>query len=125
MKQAASVLGIIGGLLGLVIGISYAGWIALTGVVEAEVPGLLAGPRNPGLLKAVGVAAPILAIAGGAMAVLRPLIGALCLSLAAGLMAYAFGVGFFVLFPVVMCAIAAIFALLGSATKEPGAMPKS
>ncbi|MEO1313391.1 MAG: hypothetical protein AAFV27_05885 [Pseudomonadota bacterium] len=125
MKQAASILGIIGGILGLIMGISLAGWIAFTGLVETEAPGLLVGPRNPDLLKGVGVIAPILAIAGGAMAVLRPAIGAVCLGLAAGLMAYAFGLGFFALFPVAMCAMAALFAVLGSATKEPGAMPKT
>lgn len=126
MKQAAVLLGVIGGILGLIMGISVAGWIAFTGWIDGEVTGqlpvALETPANAAILRAVGVIGPLLAIAGGAMAVLRPQIGAVLLFLAAGGMFAAFGAGFFALFPIAMCALAGFFALLGAATREPGGL---
>lgn len=123
MKQAALVLGIIAGVLGLFMGISVAGWIALTGWLDGQVPDALHQPQNAALLKIVGVVSPMLAIAGGAMAVLRPMAAALLLAVSAGAMVWAFGFGFFAMFPVSMCALAAILALMGGAGNEPGGMP--
>jgi hypothetical protein len=124
MKGAAAVLGIIGGVLGLILGLAVAGWIAFTGWVNAEVSADAIEPlANASQLKLAGVLAPVLAIAGGAMSVLRPFIGAGLLILAASGMYWAFGFGFFSMFPVVMCAAAGLFGLAGAATREPGGMP--
>ncbi|WP_112323344.1 hypothetical protein [Oceanibium sediminis] len=126
MKQAAVLLGVIGGVLGLIMGISVAGWIAFTGWIDGEVTGQLPvaldTPTNAQMLRIVGVVGPLLAIAGGAMAVLRPFTGSILLFVAAAGMFAAFGAGFFALFPVAMCGMAGFFALLGAATREPGGL---
>ena len=124
MKQAALVLGIIAGVLGLLMGISVAGWIALTGWLDGQVPDAVHQPQNAQLLRVVGVVSPLLAIAGGAMAVLRPMAAALLLAVSAGTMVWAFGFGFFSMFPVSMCALAAVLALTGGASREPGTLPR-
>jgi|GEM_PF-164948 len=129
MKQAAVILGIIGGILGLVLGISVSGWIAFTGWLDAEtaaeVPAMLGRPENAGLLQAAAVLAPLLAIAGGAMAVLRPWMGAGLLFLAAAAMLWAFGLGFFSTFPIAMCGLASVLCLAGAAGREPGELPRA
>lgn len=122
MKQAAVVLGIIGGVLGLIAGISVAGWVALTGLVEAD--GVLAPPDNAALLRVTGVLAPLVAIAGGAMAVLRPVLGGVLLLGAAAAMWAVLGLGFFTLFPIAACALAGVFALAGAGAHEPGTLPR-
>ncbi len=123
MKNAALVLGIIGGVLGLIMGVSVAGWIAFTGWFNTEVSDLIDPLEHAARLKAIGVVAPVLGIAGGAMSVLRPLIGAALLLAAAAGMAWAFGLGFFAMFPVSLCGLAGLFGLLGALTREPGGMP--
>ncbi|MSU92165.1 hypothetical protein GE300_21765 [Rhodobacteraceae bacterium 2CG4] len=125
MKQAAVILGIIGGILGLIVGISVAGWIAFTGWVESEGAEFAVRPENAETLRVMGVIAPLLAISGGAMAVLRPFMGAVLLLGAAAAMYWAFGVGFFTLFPIAMCGLAGLFALGGAGTREPGTIPKN
>ena len=55
MKQAALVLGIIAGVLGLIMGISVAGWIALTGWLDGQVPDALHQPQNAAVLKIVEI----------------------------------------------------------------------
>jgi len=124
MKQAAVILGIIGGILGLIVGISVAGWIAFTGWAESEGAEFALRPENADVLRAAGVIAPLLAISGGAMAVLRPFMAAVLLIVSAGAMYWAFGAGFFTLFPIAMCGLAGLFALGGAGTREPGILPK-
>lgn len=128
MKQAAVILGIIGGILGLVLGISVSGWIAFTGWLDtetvAELPQVLDQPQNASMLQVAAVAAPLLAIAGGAMAVMRPFIGSVLLFAAAAAMLWAFGLGFFSTFPIAMCALAGLLGLGGAAGGEPGGLPR-
>ncbi|MHA3980423.1 hypothetical protein ACW9UR_22355 [Halovulum sp. GXIMD14794] len=124
MKQAAVILGIIGGILGLIVGISVAGWIAFTGWVEAEGAEIAMRPENADMLRAAGVVAPLLAITGGAMAVLRPVMASVLLIASAGAMYWAFGAGFFTLFPIAMSGLAGLLALGGAGAREPGAIAK-
>lgn len=123
MKTAALVLGILGGVLGMAVGFFVYGYIAFVDwfgtTVEA---GVLDQADNPERLKLIGVIAPILAIAGGAMAQMRPLWAAGCLVLATAGMAWAFGFGLFTVFPIAMTGLAALFALLGRAAREPGSL---
>lgn len=129
MKQAAVILGIIGGVLGLILGISVSGWIAFTGWLDtetaAEVPAFLGRPENASLLGAAAVLSPLLAIAGGAMTVMRPYLGAGLLFASAAAMFWAFGLGFFSTFPIAMCGLAGLLGLGGAAGGEPGGLPRS
>lgn len=124
MKQAAVVLGIVGGILGLMVGISVSGWIAFTGWLGSEVPDAVHGPQNPGLLQLAGVLAPILAIAGGAMSVPRPFLGALFLVASAAAMWWAFGFGFFTMFPIALTGLGGVLGLGGAAAREPGTLER-
>ena len=69
---------------------------------------------DPTLLKVLSFAAPILAIAGAAMARSRPLIAAALLGLSCIGMYYAFGFGVFTGLPLSMCGLAVLLAILGA-----------
>ena len=118
MRNAAAALGLIGGILALIMGmISFGYTEALMNWGELE--GLAELPENTGQIRIMSVAAPLLAIAGGAMAKFRALFGGLALAAAAVGMYVAFGIGFFSIFPISMCALAAILALAAGRPDEP------
>ncbi|MEO9821617.1 MAG: hypothetical protein ABJ370_21855 [Paracoccaceae bacterium] len=121
MKQAAVILGIIGGLLGMLTGFFVLGYVEFVSWFDTQVEqNLLVGPTNAQRLQIIGVVAPVLAIAGGAMAFPRPALGAVCLMASTIGMIWAFGIGVFTMFPIVMTGLATVFALIGFAAKEPG-----
>lgn len=123
MKNAAVILGIIGGLLGMVTGFFVYGYVEFLGWFDTQVDqDLLETPENASRLQIIGVGAPVLAIAGGAMAHPRPGVGGILLALSVAGMVWAFGFGVFTMFPIVMTGLAAAFALLGLATREPGTL---
>lgn len=124
MKSAALILGIIGGLLAMIVGFFVYGYTVAIDTF-GEVPDLFEQANNPARLRAIGLISPILAIAGGAMAVLRPRIAAALLAVATLGIWWGLGFGVFTMFPISMCGLAAILALSGAATKEPGGMPGS
>lgn len=122
MKNASMILGIVGGLLAMIVGFFVYGY---TVVIDTfgEVPDLLEQADNPARLRAIGLISPILAIAGGAMAVLRPRIAAALLAAATVGIYWGLGFGVFTMFPITMCGLAAILALSGALSREPGGMP--
>ncbi|MEP6066296.1 MAG: hypothetical protein ABJ246_10700 [Paracoccaceae bacterium] len=121
MKQAAVILGIIGGLLGMLTGFFVLGYVEFVSWFDTQVDqNLLVEPTNAQRLQIIGVVAPVLAIAGGAMAFPRPAFGAVCLMASTIGMTWAFGIGVFTMFPIVMTGLATVFALIGFAAKEPG-----
>ena len=123
MKNAAVVLGILGGVLGMITGFFVYGFVEFLGWFNGEVDqDVLREPENAQRLVVVGIAAPVLALAGGAMAHPRPSIGGALLAVSAAGMLWAYGVGVFTMFPIVLTGLAALFALLGRATKEPGTL---
>jgi len=123
MKNASVVLGILGGVLGMVTGFFVYGYVEFLGWFNGEVEqDILRTPENAARLVAVGIAAPVLALAGGAMAHPRPVAGGLLLAVSAAGMAWAYGIGVFTMFPIVLTGLAALFALLGRATQEPGTL---
>ena len=123
MKNAAMVLGVLGGVLGMIVGFFVYGYIEFVDWFGANYnDDVLNQAENPDRLKIIGVVAPVLAIAGGAMATLRPAFGAVALVLACAGMAWAFGFGVFTMFPIVMTGLAALLGLIGLATREPGTM---
>lgn len=117
MRNAALVLGIIGGLWAMVIGFFGYGYTVFIDTY-GEVPDLATQVQNPALIKAAGFLAPILAIAGGAMARSVNLVAAGLLAAAAGFIWYAFGFGVFTMFPIGMCGLGALLAL-GARQPDP------
>ena len=118
MRNAATALGLIGGLLALAMGIVSFGYTEAL-YRWGEWPDLAELPQNVDAIRAMSVIAPLLAITGAAMAKYRALWGGLALGVAAGGMYWAFGIGFFSIFPVSMCALAAILALAAGRPDEP------
>ena len=118
MRSAAMVLGLIGGSLAILVGFfSY-------GYTEAiyrfgEIEGLAQQVSNPDLIRTASFLAPILAIAGGAMAKIRALWGGILLLISAGLMYYAFGFGVFTMFPLGFTGLAGVLAIAAGKPDEP------
>ena len=123
MKNAALILGIIGGIIAMFVGFTVYGYVELMAFLGAETQVVDPGQvENPGQLKAVGLIAPLLAIAGGAMANLRPVPAAVLLAAAAAGIYWGLGFNVFTMFPIAMTALAALFALLGRASRDPGSL---
>ena len=117
MRNAALMLGIIGGLIAMVVGFFGFGY---TEVVRAHagVGEALGTFENEDLVRVASFLAPLLAIAGGAMARMRALWGGALLLLSAALMYYAFGFGVFTMFPIGFCAVGGLLALVAGKPDE-------
>lgn len=110
MRNSATALGMIGGILALIMGIISFGYTELTMREEVRNLDFLPLPENPELLRAMSVIAPLLAIAGAGMARYRALWGGL-LMLVAAIAIYTTFTNFFAIFPAAMCGLAAILAI--------------
>ena len=110
MRNAATALGMIGGILALIMGIISFGYTELTAREEIQNMDFLPLPDNPALLRAMSVIAPLLAIAGAGMARYRALWGGLLLIIAAFAIYTTFS-NFFTIFPASMCALAGVLAI--------------
>ena len=121
MRNAALVLGIIAGLVGMLVGFFSFGWIDFLDWLKSENIDLADGPENPGLIKLMSISAPALAIAGGAMARARALWGGILLLLSAIGMYYAFSFNVFTMFPIVFAAVAGLLAIAAGKPDEPKA----
>jgi hypothetical protein len=110
MRNAAAALGMIGGILALLMGIVSFGYTELLAREEVRNLDFLPLPENPGLLRAMSVIAPLLAIAGAGMARYRALWAGILLAVAALAIWTTFST-FFAIFPAAMCGLAAILAL--------------
>jgi len=117
MRNAALVLGIIGGLLGMIVGFFGYGYVTFIDWY-GEVPDLARQVENPNLIRAASLIAPILALAGGAMARARALWGGVFLLISAAGMYYAFGFGVFTMFPIALCGLGGILALAAGKPDE-------
>lgn len=120
MRNAALVLGIIAGVIGMVVGFFSFGY------VEAirhfgEIDGLAEQVGNTQLVQATSIIAPMLAIAGGAMARARALWAGILLILSAAGMYHAFGFNVFTMFPIAFAAVAGVLGLAAGKPDEPRA----
>lgn len=115
MRNAALVLGIIGGIVGMIVGFFSYGYTEFIDWVGNEAPGALEQVDNVGLIRFMSLFSPLLAIAGGAMARSRAMIAGVLLLLSSAGMYHAFGFGVFTMFPIAMCALGGVLAL--AATK--------
>jgi hypothetical protein len=118
MRNAAAALGLIGGLLALLMGIVSFGYTEAL-YTWGEWPEIAEIPENVDVIRAMSVIAPLLAIAGAGMARYRALWGGIAMGAAAAGIYWAFGVEFFSIFPMSMCALAAILALAAGRPDEP------
>ncbi len=118
MRNAAAVLGIIGGCLAIVVGFFSYGYTEAVNRF-GEVEGLLHQVADPALIRTASFLAPLLAIAGGAMARARALPGGLLLLVSAGLIYYAFGFNVFTMFPIGMAGLGGVLALAAGKPDEP------
>ncbi len=115
MRNAALTLGLIGGLWAMVIGFFGYGYTVFVDS-HNDLGDMVQQVNNPMLIKVASFLAPILAIAGAAMARSQNIpAGILLLASAAG-MWLAFGFGVFTMFPIAMCGLGGILAL---AAKQP------
>lgn len=110
MRNSATALGMIGGILALVMGILTFGYTELTAQEQVRNFDFLPLPENPEMLRAMSVIAPLLAIAGAGMARYRALWGGGLLLVAALIIYMTFNT-FFAVFPAAMCGLAAILAM--------------
>ncbi|WP_095590180.1 hypothetical protein [Actibacterium ureilyticum] len=115
MRNAALTLGVIAGVIGLVIGFFSSAYIIAIDRF-GEFPDLAEQVENAGLIRAVSLIAPILAIAGGAMARSQNIAAGVLLLLSALGMYWGFGFGVFTMFPIAMCVLGGILAL---AARQP------
>lgn len=120
MRNAALVLGIIGGLLALMVGFFSYGYTEFIDQY-GEIDGLAEQVDRVGLIRAVSFISPLLAIAGGAMAKVRALWGGVLMLISAGAMVYAFGFGVFTLFPIGFTALGGLLAIAAGKPDEPKA----
>jgi len=120
MRSAAAILGIIAGLTGMVVGFFGYGY---TAAVEhfGEIDGIATQVSNVELIRTVSLMAPMLAIAGGAMARMRALWGGALMLLSAAGMYYGFGFNVFTMFPIAFAGVAGVLAVAAGKPDEPKA----
>ncbi len=120
MRNAALVLGVIAGIAGMVVGFFSYGY---TAAIEhwGEIDGLAQQVANVDLIRATSVLAPMLALAGGAMARARALWGGVLLLISAAGMYHAFGFNVFTVFPIAFAGTAGVLALAAGKPDEPKA----
>ena len=120
MRNAALVLGIIAGALGMIVGFfSYGYTEAITRWGEVE--GLAMQVERIELVRTMAVVAPVLALAGGAMARARALWGGVLMLASAAGMNWAFGFNVFTMFPIVLAGLGGVMALAAGKPDEPKA----
>lgn len=117
MRNAALTLGIIAGVIGMIVGFFSFGY---TELVErfGEIDGLAEQVENVDLIRVMSFFAPLLAIAGGAMAKARALWGGGLLIVSAAGMYYAFGFSAFTMFPIGFAGLGGLLALAAGKPDE-------
>lgn len=120
MRNAALTLGVIGGVIAMIVGFFSYGY---TEAVQryGEIEGLAEQVGNVELIRAAAVLAPLLAIAGGAMAKARALWGGVAMLLACGLMYAAYGFNVGTMFPIAFTGLGGLLALAAGKPDEPKA----
>jgi hypothetical protein len=110
MRNAAGILGIIAGLMGVFVGFVGYGYAELTtnSPEVGEVFGLL---ENPGFIRFASFVAPLLAIAGGAMAKTRALWGGIAMLLSCAAFYTAFGFNLGTMFPIGFAGLGGLLAI--------------
>ena len=117
MRNAALVLGLIGGVLAMIVGFAVYGYVEFIDWF-GEVPDLARQVEDPELKQTVSFLAPILGIAGGAMARARALWGGLLMLVAAVGLYHGLGFGVFTMFPIACLGLGGLLALAAGKPDE-------
>jgi hypothetical protein len=117
MRNAALVLGLIGGILAMIVGFFVYGYIEFVDWF-GEVPDVARQVDEPELFRTTAILSPVMAIAGAAMARARALWGGILMLLAAAGFWHAFGFGVFTMFPIVFIAVAGLLAVAAGKPDE-------
>ena len=120
MRNAAMVLGIIAGVMGIFVGLFGYGYAELSDR-HSEVADIFGVFDNPGFVRFASFAAPLLVIAGGAMAKMRALWGGLLMLAGAALFYTAFGFNVGTMFPIGFAALGGLLAIGAGNPDEPKA----
>lgn len=116
MRNAAATLGLIGGLIGIFVGLFGYGWVEVTRTSpEAARFGAF---QNPAFVQFASFVAPLLCIAGGAMARSRALWGGIALLLGAAAFYMAFGFNVATMFPIGFAGLGGILAIAAGKPDE-------
>lgn len=117
MRNAALVLGVIGGVLAMIVGFFAYGYVEF---IEwfGEVPDVARQVERPELFRTAAILSPVLGIAGAAMARARALVGGVLMLLAAAGFWHAFGFGVFTMFPIVFLGVAGLLAVAAGKPDE-------
>lgn len=120
MRNAALVLGLIAGIGGMFVGFFSYGY---TAAIEqwGEIDGLAEQVENVTLIRAMSILAPLLAIAGGAMARARALWGGALMLISAAAMYQAFGFNVFTMFPIAFAGVGGVLGIAAGKPDEPKA----
>ncbi|WP_170475868.1 hypothetical protein [Ruegeria arenilitoris] len=120
MRNATMVLGVIAGLVGMIVGFFGYGFVEFIDQF-GEIEGIAKQVENPQLVQTASILAPLLAIAGAAMAHARALLAGMLLLISAAGMYYAFGFGVFTMFPIAFAGVAGLLGLAAGKPDEPKA----
>lgn len=117
MRNAALILGIVAGILGMINGFFSYGY---TTFIETfgEIEGVASQVQNVELIRVTSILAPMVALVGGAMAPSRALWGGLLLLASAAGMYNAFGFNVFTMFPVTFAAAGGLLAVFAGKPDE-------
>ncbi|MEJ6392337.1 hypothetical protein V8J82_03665 [Gymnodinialimonas sp. 2305UL16-5] len=117
MRNAALVLGLIGGILAMIVGFFVYGYTVFIDWF-GEIPDLARQVDDVQTSRLVSFLAPILAIAGGAMARARALWGGVLMLLASAAIYVGLGFSVFTMFPIAMCALGGLLAIAAGRPDE-------
>lgn len=120
MRNAAMVLGLIAGLIGIIVGLFGYGYAELSERAP-EVGEFFGVFENPAFVRFASFMAPLLAIAGGAMAKARALWGGISMLLAAACFYAAFGFNVGTMFPIGFAGLGGLLAIAAGKPDEPKA----
>lgn len=115
MRNAALVLGIIAGIIGMIVGFFSYGYTEFVNW-WGEVPNMVEQVENVDRIRSISLLAPILAIAGGAMARSQAMIAGVAMLVSAAGMYWGFGFNAFTMFPIAMAGLGGVLAL---AARQP------
>lgn len=117
MRNAALMLGTIGGIIAIIIGFFSYGY---TEVIDnyGEIEGLVEQVDRRELIRFVSFIAPILAIAGGSMARSRALWGGILMLISGGMMFYAYNFNVFTMFPIGFVTLGGVLAIAAGKPDE-------
>lgn len=115
MRNAAGVLGLIAGLIGIVVGMVGYGMVELSNRVPDVDLSLF---ENPAFVQFASFTAPLLCIAGGAMARSRALWGGIAMLLGAAAFYAAFGFNVGTMFPIGFAGLGGLLAIAAGRPDE-------